>query len=77
MRSSFSSSKQAEKDCSRPDILKLIRDGDIETREKLLINSENVNQTNWSGWAPLHRASELGRMDFIQLLMEYGGKFLA
>jgi ankyrin repeat protein len=34
----------------------------------------NVNQTRWSGWAPIHRAAEQGRIDIIELLLDYGAK---
>ena len=34
----------------------------------------NVNEPRWSGWTPIHRAAEMGRIDMIQLLIEYGGK---
>ncbi len=48
--------------------------GDID-RVKVLIEEhpEWVNETSWGGWTPLHRASQFGHGDIVDLLISNGG----
>jgi len=60
------------------EIFPAVMNGNIE-RVKILINEypECVNATSWGGWTPLHRASQFGYPDIVDLLILKGSNLEA
>ncbi len=56
------------------DIFRAVMSGDL-SQAKILLEEhpEWANATSWGGWTPLHRASQFGHVDIVDLLISKGG----
>ncbi|XP_062503461.1 ankyrin repeat and SAM domain-containing protein 3-like [Corticium candelabrum] len=61
---------------SEAPLRKAIKLGRVDWCRELISRGEEVNDTDCAGWSLLHEASNIGRMDIVELLLQSGASHL-